>query len=399
MTAPERRRRDRDRQGLPLGFTLLEVLLATMISASLLALLWALFSVYLRLFETGPARAEQVQLARALLQQLGDDLHSAIEDAPKDDPAAESPGAAGPAAAVRRFGLLGTRDALRVDVLQMIPMEESPSLRGDVTDALRGVTVRQVPELRTIFYSFRKPGVLETADPSDPAVAPAAGLAARPGLTRRELDYETPYTQLEDSLAAGRVPTVAALDGEFVDEMAPTDSWADALPGDAPQGESITWAPEVVGLEFRYFDGSGFSSEWNSLKRKSLPVAIEVTLQLSTPEQAKPRRPSADEVSPDENGPDLGTTLDGLDKGLLQPEEIPSTIYSLLIDLPSAKHHPTLRPPARSRTPFGRRGPRVSQGHLTAGGPLAVPRPLTVKRPGGASASPRKPDQWMRTGP
>ena len=62
------------------GFTLLEVLLAALLAVTLMAGLWSLFHVYTRLFETGQAKIEQSQLVRALIQQLSDDLHSAIQD-------------------------------------------------------------------------------------------------------------------------------------------------------------------------------------------------------------------------------------------------------------------------------------------------------------------------------
>ena len=61
------------------GFTLLEVLLTAILSATLLAGLWSLFGTYLRLFESGQARVERAQLLRALTRQISDDLHAVEE--------------------------------------------------------------------------------------------------------------------------------------------------------------------------------------------------------------------------------------------------------------------------------------------------------------------------------
>jgi prepilin-type N-terminal cleavage/methylation domain-containing protein len=60
------------------GFTLLELLLTSLLSAVLLAGLWALFSTYMQLFETGQTKTEQSQLIRALAQQVADDLRSVV---------------------------------------------------------------------------------------------------------------------------------------------------------------------------------------------------------------------------------------------------------------------------------------------------------------------------------
>lgn len=397
--------RNRRRGSHARGFTLLEILLTTMLSATLLGVLWGLFSVYLRLFETGPARTEQVQLARALGQQLCDDLHGAIEDSaiedgaiedsaiengPIDDPQSGLPGAAGGSTPVRRFGLFGTQRTLQFDVLEVVPPEESPGLRGDVTDALGGVPLQQVPELRTIFYTFTEPSVFEDADRDAPADRDPE---ARPGLTRRELDYETPYADAEAPSTARRSPGAAAARPGSSDDQTSADSFSDDLLDPGPQDGSTVWAPEVVGLEFRYFDGSGFSSEWNSLQRKSLPVAVEVTMQLRSFEEPRVAHPVADEIERDQEEPDFEDALDRVDRGELAPETAHSSIHRFLINLPTARKRPGLRRPARLQAA------RSQPARAAPPPPLAVPGPLTIKRAGSVSAPAAKPDQWIRTGP
>jgi len=339
-----------DRAG---GFTLLEVLVATALSATLLAVLWGLFGIYLRLFETGQARTEQAQLARVLLQQLADDLHSAIEDSPGDDPADAPAGSAGAATSVRRFGLLGSSQWLRFDVLQAVPLERAPSLDTDVSEALWGSHTSQVPELRTIYYRFqradeREEGEQSELSPEEPNV--------RPGLTRSERDFETPY-QENARRAPGRVLTVRSPSSDTEDVPATESS---AVPDTFSADPSITWAPEVVGLQFRYFDGRGWSSQWDSLKRESLPVAIEAIVQM----RAYGERQSA--------------------------------TYRLVVNLPSARQRPDVaaaqrtarRPPAAPQTPRPLVPPR-----------LRVPGPLTIKPTFADPIDAPQPDQWIRTGP
>jgi hypothetical protein len=57
-----------------------------------------------------------------------------------------------------------------------------------------------------------------------------------------------------------------------------------------------TWVPEVVSVQFRYFDGAGWSSSWNSLQRNSLPVAVEVRIGLADPQTSAPIPPAAPET-------------------------------------------------------------------------------------------------------
>ena len=62
------------------GFTLLELLIATALSVVLLAGLWGLLRIYSDLFDKGQAKTERSQLVRSLLEQISEDLRSAIQD-------------------------------------------------------------------------------------------------------------------------------------------------------------------------------------------------------------------------------------------------------------------------------------------------------------------------------
>ena len=58
---------------------------------------------------------------------------------------------------------------------------------------------------------------------------------------------------------------------EFADIEADIDTLAEAA-------EVI--APEVVSLQFRYFDGLTWQAEWDSAAMQRLPNAVEITLGL-----------------------------------------------------------------------------------------------------------------------
>jgi len=358
----------------PTGFTLIEILIATVLSAALLVVLWGLFGVYSKLFEKGQDQVSRAQLTRALWQQLSEDLHAAIEDSPGDNRADEWADPFADAAPVRRFGLLGTRSTLQIDVLQVIPPEEGPALDADVTGSSLGASALQVPELRTIFYTFVESGRAE----DESAASPFAPGPIRPGLTRYELDFETPYG---DELAAqfdeGLSATVPLPAEAYVSDASEIFS----------QDGSVLWMPEIVRLEFRYFDGSGWSTAWDSLQRKSLPAAVEVTLQVKPFEEPDPDASAAQ--APQE------TALDKEDAEFLEPiapqlDTADLRVYRLVIDLPSSQQYAAAR---RAESVA-----RVDSRRLPT--PLAAPRLSVSKRPARSTIPAAiQPDQWIRVEP
>jgi type II secretory pathway pseudopilin PulG len=256
------------------GFTLLEVLLASVLMAMLLSTLLAVFNIYSRLFETGGTQVARAQLAAALERQFTDDLRSAIEDSPREN------NAAGGSGSVRRFSLLGTATTLRFDVLQMLPEDQLPMLDHSSTAGLASGSKPHVPELKTVAYRFV---------PKRPPLSKAVGedalerggdvfaslVAPGPGLTRWEIGFETPLqgTALSDMLnnkkqlddINSESPTRdTVLGANFADLLAQT-----------PDAEALTWLPEVLSAAFRYFDGATWSNQWDSLQQGSLPVAVD----------------------------------------------------------------------------------------------------------------------------
>ncbi len=351
------------------GFTLLELLVAAGLTTIVLAALWTLFSMYERLFTKAEAQAQRAQLARALLQQLADDLHSAIAEnaaAPPDG-----------ASSVRRFGLFGTRQALQVDVVQITP-EQAAQGWGlpEEQDLLAAFPEAgpQAPELHTVRYTF---------EPPDP-LAELEGQGVS-GLVRRQFDWETPIAETDLETAGGA--SLSASD-DFIAAM-------QSLAGDDPlavaaPGASITWVPEVVGVEFRYFDGNAWSDQWNSLTRKSLPVAVEAILHVQTLDPSEPSAPRAAELAP--TAEDAATPAEPLESG--SPSAPLAThanvrTYRVLVHLPSTS------------LAYGAKRAEAFERAATA--PLAAPlAPPTFLRPSlMETPSPQRlplPDQWMRGG-
>lgn len=142
-------------------------------------------------------------------------------------------------------GLFGNKSELQLDVSRLPRLEQYQKLLGGTG------SVTDVPsDLKTVAYYVRGPA----AAPPDTGFAPQGTLTAsdsmRAGLVRRELDRAVSQYANEQ----GRMEQLNQ------------------------QGELI--APEVVGLEFRYFDGSQWLEFWDSQQIQGLPLAVEVTVAI-----------------------------------------------------------------------------------------------------------------------
>ncbi len=355
------------------AFTLLEVLIASALTAVLIVAVWNILNTYQAMFEKGEFVAERSQLVRSLSQQLSDDLAAAIQD-----PILEEARKRGPTGA-RRFGLYGTSRELRIDVLQIPPFSSGPTPTRTELENPNAIRRLQAPELRTVYYAFAQAGAGAAAETTSPA-APLQ----RPGLTRRELDFETPAEPDQRPGSAG---------GESLAQTFSTPAEADRAAGsetfdamaDAGMDRSVTWIPEVVAVGFRYFDGSGWRSDWDSLARKGLPVAVEMTFGILSLDEAERFRRGATqpETLPEATGqqvPGLPTPSSPL-PAPPQPE-----VHRLVVYLPTS---PLYKPRKVAKTP-----PRPV---------IARPRPparaILVPRPAAPPPAPLSPDQWMRNQP
>jgi hypothetical protein len=308
------------------------MLLAVGLCSALLLTLWMLYGTYARLFSKGQTRVEHAQLCRALVQQIADDLRSAVQD-PIGGAESESQGSA----ARRRFGLFGTSRELRFDVLQVTPTQGSLVPVGRASLSQSGTGAPRVPELRTVWYGL-----------ATPALAQDESLTNMPqGLVRRELDFESPADDLSD-IATGL--------------LAEQEAGA-AVAGPSNPSDSLVCVPEVVSLQFRYFDGAGWSSEWNSLQRKSLPAAVEVVLGVAG------------------SGPGLNTVAA---RGKALPaaaaSEAHTPTYRLIVDLPASPSYRKTPPEAPERVE-----PRPVVRRIA---PRRWTRPSDVRR---------LPEEWIRT--
>ncbi len=315
------------------GFTLLEIIIVGVLVSVLMVGVWSLFRSWGNLYERGQQRVESAQLVRSLCDQFADDVRAVAYVAPPPRPMRRRPGSGtssrSTAGAQRgNLALVGEANWLVLEILQpptpfVQATSSEESTRSERSRQSDEETVLSAPELQRVMYTFEPPVSDELS-----SLSPGVAEAARQDDTEAVVDEDSgdqqqadePFTGLLrlavaaeqfDSLAAGDVSgsrlgqesVVRALQlrdavwqlRELVvgppesDGLSPrtTSSVVDETAEDPSQLPGMIEqdiVPEVIRLEFRYFDGSAWLSSWDSQAQRRLPVAIEMRFELKEPE-------------------------------------------------------------------------------------------------------------------
>lgn len=245
------------------GMTLLELILALFIASLVMMAIGMAMQLQVVALESRRNVVEEVQLARAIMRQISDDLRSAARyeeltvsdssqalDTGSTESSTSSTGSAEDQAnaAVSNLdmenststtaipGVLGNQYQLQVDVSRLPRIDEYQPMLSATPGGMMSVP----SGFRTVGYYI--------GTQTDPTTG-----AQVTGLIRRELDRTiTDYAQQSGNIASINT-----------------------------QGELL--ASEVVAIEFRYFDGQQYLLEWDTAAKTALPIAVEVAIWLKSP--------------------------------------------------------------------------------------------------------------------
>ncbi len=257
------------------GFTLLEVLLAMGLVSAVLLVVSMAIDVHLRLLDSGRTQVEEAQLARALLRRIADDLRSAVpydpikadeliagvpvsaeevgemvegaggetsygmvleEEMPEEEDTERTVNLAESEESLPEPGLFGNRYELQVDTSRLPRIDQFDGMSLDETEL-----ADLVSDVKTVTYYVTE----ETSTFADDGQLSG-------GLVRRERDRATTAWAYEMGMSA-----------ELEDESEPI-------------------APEVTSIEFRYYDGTEWCDEWDSIEQGGLPVAVDVAIAIAS---------------------------------------------------------------------------------------------------------------------
>ncbi|MBN1855004.1 MAG: hypothetical protein JW829_19880 [Pirellulales bacterium] len=288
------------------AFTLFEVILAIALSATLLALIGAAIHIYLYTTDTSRSEVEESQLARAILQRIATDLRAAIRYQPQDTSTAMSLAKETAAFDVESLDTpteTESASSANEDIANSTELPPVPGVFGNAYELQVDISrVPRIDEYEVMFDSEKRlldrPSDIKTVAYylREGRSITASSLAATrlredrqtvAGLIRRQLDRATTQYAIDTG------------DASLLDE----------------RGE--LFAPEVVRLEFQYFNGTEWLTEWNSDEEGGLPCAIHVRIWM---------RKMREEESPET----------GILRLSQQPNENDS-MYELIVHLPNAE--------------------------------------------------------------
>ena len=280
------------------------MLLTLGLSFLLLIVVALAIDLHLRLLNTGRAEVEQAQLARAILRHIAQDLHSAVQynapasststssgaggNSPSGAPASQTPspnvaglggtsstsstqstggasqlpGGISPDPSGNQSpdrttnladsptsppnpGLYGNANELQVDVSRLPRLDQMQAILSPDTSTTATLTPSAMSDVKTVLYFL-----------ANSASGGSTLSAAGSGLYRREMDRA--------------VASYSSSQGQLLED----------------QGNQEALAPEVVDLEFQYYDGNEWVSEWDSTENNGLPLAVEISLTITKPQHA-----------------------------------------------------------------------------------------------------------------
>lgn len=277
------------------GLTLLELILSLALSSILLIGVGMAIDVHMRTLDATRTHVEEAELARVILRHIADDLQAAIVYEPFDDSGTEGLPEGGLEGAMA--GAMGL-DANMVNELTGSADSQSSTGTGDETNAetetdgtISGtVEPPPVPGLYGSMYELQVDvSRLPRVDQYQPMLAASDANPVNIPSDVKTVAYFV-AGGINGSLAGMNMFTTAAT-GMYRREVdrAVTQWAAESGALDQLNLGAELLAPEVVGIEFQYFDGAQWWPEWDSDIMGSLPVAVQITLAMQPIGRDDPR--------------------------------------------------------------------------------------------------------------
>lgn len=336
------------------GFTLIELMLALALIVVTTALIGSLMQMFSRNFATRGDDIRREQLARALLTKMADDIRSVVMPQEYDSSVLEQllgasssggggGGGGGPDAASSATGASSSLASGSSSIGSSIGAGMSSTSGSDSNAAGSGLSDTITTSLPPGIYGDQYSLIVDVSriPRPDEYIMPAASLidhflADVPGDMKTVTYYVQSPTNMgiEDSLsqfASPDSPSNTLSSGQvgglirrqldravtaYAEEMGDTQRLART-------GDLL--APEVVALEFAYYDGTDWLTEWDS-STQSLPWLVEITLAMQTA-----RGSEASPFSP-------GVSLNQLSYADRQTYGI--ELYQLVVAIPGAQLRP-----------------------------------------------------------
>ncbi len=287
------------------AFTLLELILSLALTVAVVALIGGLVQMFLINQERGQDNVRQAQMARAILNMITEDIRTTVRYQPFDtsgleqmlsgDPAAggaasatasggmggasgaASGGASSPSASGQTNGGAATSGGSTADAGSSESAPLPPGLYGSATSL--EIDISRLPRPDEYYPQMADPTTGNMGDmPSD--IKTVGYYVQAPGQT----GIQDPLaTLMQQSAAAGStVANATTSNGGLVRrsvDRAVTQFAYESAQSDGLLKTGQIVAPEVIAIEFSYFDGETWQSQWDG-SQQGLPRIVKVTIAL-----------------------------------------------------------------------------------------------------------------------
>jgi type II secretory pathway pseudopilin PulG len=317
------------------AFTLFELILAIALSAVLLALIGTAINLYLTRVAMSRDRVEEAQLARSILSMIAEDLRATAVYQPQDvsdvaqimaqsasfdvdsidDARSGGSGSAsssGSSAADSSSGgggsglsLSGSSSGANTSGSSSASSGGSSSLENNnyesemplgVNGAIDDlyIDIERLPrgdELFSTMTGYSNAPMAVSAEGPQTASSASWGMSSTPSDLKtvryflREGDRTEASGLAATSLEGGLQAAAGGLVRQEIPRQARLFAEQNANSAVLESGQVLV-APEVVHIEFRYFDGEQVYEVWDMVEQRSLPLAIEVNIWLTTAHEA-----------------------------------------------------------------------------------------------------------------
>ncbi len=268
------------------GFTLLELLIALSLSLLLLAAVYGALNLYWRLQSVGQADVEQAQLQRAIIRQIELDVGSVIFYEPEEEEASATEDESMSLDEESTAGSGSSSDSMETSDSGTDSEESTAVEAEDAASAYVSTSMGIVGDSQTLVLHISRPtrdlsyAALSSIDSVGSRVSDTRSvsyfLAASGGTGLAGAVQPAPEFDAVNNSVFAAESGLARLEG---DRMA--IEFADlALDTETLGAAAQIIAPEVVSLEFQYFDGAAWQTSWDSTAYGQLPQAIEVSLGI-----------------------------------------------------------------------------------------------------------------------
>lgn len=277
------------------GFTLLEVVLSVSLSVLIVAAISSAVYMNVNVVQRQQIRIEQSYVARNVLMMIASDLRAAIQYSPADVTGLDEIAVSQDLIAGLAMGAdMSETDLSQIDTDALMNGMGGGGGGGVGTDAeapsnsagaSQNIASGQSEILRPGLYGNSTELMIDVSrlprlDQYDPVVLGTNGPISLPTdikttawfVSQQPLGTDQMQTRDADAILGGLYRrqmdrAVAAFNLDVAGSL-------------AAEGYTQCIAREVVGIEFRYFDGEEFVTEWNSDESGSFPVAIEITVAV-----------------------------------------------------------------------------------------------------------------------